>query len=251
MLAELTQLGLSQEEAKVYLATLELGGSYASNIARKAGVNRATCYHTLNNLKSKGFLNSFNKGKVLWFNAEPPQVIANIQEEKLEKAKELIPQLLSISNTLAFKPKIRFYEGIEGVKTIFEDILNTKEELLGYTNLNGLGNIMSDYFKKFCEKKIKNKIKTRIISPSTKDATKLIKQFYPKDYDKNLVEILLVNKDEFYFENDISIYENKVAVVSLNPDEVIGLIIESPTLAKSMRSIFNLAWLGATAFVAR
>ncbi len=251
MLAELTQLGLSQEEAKVYLATLELGGSYASNIATKAKVNRATCYHTLNNLKKKGFLNSFNKGKVLWFNAEPPQVIANIQEEKLEKAKELIPQLLSISNTLAFKPKMRFYEGIEGVKTIFEDILKTKDELLGYTNISALGELFAEYFKKFCKKKIENKIKTRNISPSTNNATKLIEQFYPKDYDKNLVEILLVNKDEFYFENDISIYENKVAVVSLNPDEVIGLIIESPTLAKSMRSIFNLAWLGATAFVAR
>jgi len=63
--------------------------------------------------------------------------------------------------------------------------------------------------------------------------------------------MLLVNKKEFFFENDISIYENKVAILAANPDELIGIIIESSTFAKSMRSIFNLAWLGATAFVAK
>lgn len=251
MLAELTQLGLSQEEAKVYLATLELGGSYASNIAKKAKVNRATCYHTLNNLKSKGFLTCYNKEKVLWFNAEAPQVIANIQEEKFKKAKELVPQLMGIANTSALKPKIRFYEGIENVKNVFEDILATKDELLGYTNLTGLGALFKGYLKEFCEKKIQKGIRTRNIAPATEEGVKIIKKYYPKDYDQKLLEILLVNKDEFYFENDISIYENKVAIISLNPDETMGLIIESPSYAKSMRSIFNLAWLGATAFVAR
>ena len=251
MLNELIQLGLTPEEAKVYLATLELGGSYASNIARKAGLNRASCYHTLNNLKKKGLLSSFNKGKILWFNAEHPEKLIRIEEEKLQKAQTLIPQLLSITNSLTLKPKIRFYEGTEGVKEIFGDILKTKDELLGYTNLKALGDLFQDYFKKYCHKKIEKKIKTRNIAPQTGEGVDILENYYPKNYDQNLVEILLVNKDEFYFENDISIYENKVAVVSLNPEEVMGIIIESPTLAKSMRSIFNLAWLGATAFVAR
>ncbi len=251
MINELTELGLTQEESKVYLAVLELGGSYASNIARKAGIKRATCYHTLNNLKQKGLLHSYSKGKVLWFNAEDPQKILSIQKAKLETAKNLIPQLLSITNTLAIKPKIRFYEGIEGAKSIFEDILTTKEEILGYTNIKKLGNLFPSYFKDFCKRKIQKKIKTRYLSPETGEGVDLIDQFYPKNYNRDLIEILLVNKDEFYFENDISIYDNKVAILSLNTDEPIGLLIESTTFAKSMKSIFNLAWLGATAFVAK
>lgn len=251
MLTELTSLGLTTEEAKVYLAILELGGSYASNIARKAKVNRATCYHTINNLKEKGLINSYTKGKVLWFNVEDPKKLIKIEQEKLEKAKQLIPQLLSISNTLTFKPKIRFYEGIEGVKTIHEDILTTKEEVLGYTNLKTLGELFKNYFKDFCKRKIEKKIKTRYLAPQTGEGVDLIDEFYPKDYDRKLIEILLVNKDEFDFENEISIYENKVAILSLNPNEPLGLIIESSSFAKSMKSIFNLAWLGATAFVAK
>lgn len=249
---ELINLGLSTEESKVYISILELGGSYASNIARKAQINRATCYHTLENLSKKGFISSYTKGKVLWFNAESPDRIIKSQTEKLERAKNIVPQLLSISNILTFKTKIRFFEGIEGVKAVFEDVLGSKEkEILGYTNIRELGDLFTDYFKNYCKRKIEKKIKTRYLAPATGEGVDLIDQFYPKNYDKNLVEVLLVNRKEFSFENEISIYENKVAVISLNPEEPMALLIESPTFAKSMRSIFNLAWLGATAFIAK
>ena len=76
-------------------------------------------------------------------------------------------------------------------------------------------------------------------------------QFLPKDYDPNLIEILLVNKEQFPFENEVLIFGNVVGIVSLNPDELLGLIVESPTLARTMRAVFDLAWLGATAFVAK
>lgn len=249
---ELVNIGLSPEESKVYISILELGGSFASNIARKAQINRATCYHTLDNLLKKGFISSYTKGKVLWFNAESPEKIVQTETERLARAKALIPQLLSISNTLTFKPKIRFFEGIEGIKTVFEDVFETKEkEILGYTNVRSLGDIFSDYFKNYCKRKIQKKIKTRYLAPQTGEGVDLIDQFYPKNYDKNLVEVLLVNKKEFSFENEISIYGNKVAIISLNPEEPMALLIESATFAKSMRSIFNLAWLGATAFIAK
>lgn len=40
-------------------------------------------------------------------------------------------------------------------------------------------------------------------------------------------------------------------VVSLNKDELLGVIMESPTFARTMKAVFDLAWLGATAFVAK
>ena len=228
MLNELVNLGLSQEESKAYLAILELGGSYASNIARKSGINRATCYHTLNNLVKKGLVNSHTKGKVLWFNAEDPKKIIKLEKEKLEKAKNLVPELLSISNTITFKPKIRFYEGKEGIKAVFEDALASKEkEILGYTNLKGLDEVLPPgYFKDYCKRKIQKKIKTRYLAPATGEGAGIIEKYYPKNYDPELVEVLLVNKKEFYFENEISIYGNKVTVISLKEDEPIALLIE-------------------------
>ena len=248
---ELINLGLTKEESKVYLSVVELGGAFVSSIARRAKVNRSTCYHTLDNLVKKGLVSSYQKGKVLHFVAEDPKRFQQIAEEKMERAKELIPQLQALTSTLAFKPKIRFFEGVEGVKSVFEDILNTGDEVLGYTNVKGLGELIPEYFRQFCHKKIKRNIKTRYIAPAVPEGVDMIDEYYPKKYDPNLLEILMVNPTEFNFQNEIAIYGNKVAIISLNPDELIGLIIEGKTFSESMKSFFDLAWLGATAFVAR
>ena len=248
---ELINLGLTTEESKVYVSTLELGGSFVSSIARKADVNRSTCYHTLENLVKKGLVSSYKRGKVLHFVAEDPKRFKQIAEEKVQQATDLIPQLLAMASTMASKPKIRFYEGVEGVKSIFEDVLSTKDEILGYTNLKSLTELFPEYFRQFCHKKVKQNIKTRYIAPATEEGVDMIDAYYPKQYDPNLLEILMVNPKEFNFQNEIAIYGNKVAIISLNKDELIGLILESPAFASSMKSFFDLAWLGATAFVAR
>ena len=248
---ELANLGLSPEESKVYLSILELGGSYVSAIAKRANVNRSTCYHTLDNLVKKGLISSYKKGKIVHFVAEDPGRFLRIAEDRMTRTKDLIPQLLSITNTLAFKPKIRFFEGVEGIKAIFEDMITTKSEILGYTTLEGLTELFPDFFKKYCHQKIKHKIKTRYICPATSEGVDMIDQFYPKNYDPSLLEMLMVNPQEFNFKNEIAIYGNKVAIISLNKDELIGLLMESKTIAQSMKSVFDLAWLGATSFVAR
>lgn len=248
---DLTDLGLTPEEAKVYLAVLELGSSFVSAIARRAKVNRSTCYYTLDNLVKKGLVSSYQKGKVLHFTAEEPSRLEKIAEERVQRAKNLIPQLVSLMNTHAFKPKIRFYEGLEGIKAIFEDVLTTKDEVLGYTNIKALTELFPDFFRQYCHKKIQNKIKTRTIAPATLEGVDLIDDYYPKEYDPNLLEILMVNPKEFTFQNEIAIYGNKVAIMSSNPDELIGLLVESANFAQTMKSVFDLAWLGATAFVAK
>lgn len=252
LVTDLEDMGLSHEEAKVYLALLELGSSYASMIAKKAGVNRVACYHTLDNLIKKGFITSFQKNKIKWFTVENPQILVNKQKEKLNRAEQLLPELLSITNALAYKPKIHYYEGLEGIKNIFEDTLTAKGELLGYTNLSDLPKVLPEEFiKEYAARKVKKRLKTRMLSPTSENALEYLNHYYPKDFDRNLVEILFVNRKEFMFEYEINIYGNKVAIISLNPDELIGLIIESPVYAKTQKAIFNLAWLGATSFVAR
>src|SRR3989338_10928687 len=142
---ELQELGFTKKEASVYLATLELGASAASIIARKAGIDRVNCYHLLENLMRKGFVSSFVKSHVRMFSAENPKKLVSMFEEKMHKARRLLPELLSMTNTLTFKPKIQFFEGIEGVKNIFLDTLTAKSEIVGYTNLKALIELLPNF----------------------------------------------------------------------------------------------------------
>ncbi len=248
---ELIKLGLSPEESKVYLAVLELGGAHVSLIAKKAQVNRVACYHTLGKLIKRGLINSLEKNKIKYFTIENPKTIVTKQRELLQKAEKLLPELLALRNSSSYNPKIQYYEGLEGIKNIFEDTLDTKE-LLGYTNLAQLPNVIpEDYLKQYAKNKLAKNIKTRMLSPISKKGLRYLDTYYPKNFDRNLVEILFINPKQFMFEYEINIYGDKVSIVSLNPDELIGLIIESPFYSKTQRGIFNLSWLGATSFVAK
>ncbi len=252
LISDLEELGLTPEESQVYLAVLELGGTYVSAIAKKAKVNRVGCYHTLGNLVKKGLVSSFSKNKVRYFAVESPQILVNQMEDKLARAKMILPELLSLTSTMAYKPKIQYYEGLQGIKNLLEDTLDAKGEIVGYTNLEELPKIIpEDYLRDFAKRKIGKSIRTRMLSPLTPTALDYLKRFYPSDYDLSLTEILFINPDEYPFEYEISIYDNFVSLISLSKEELVGLIMESPLYAKTQHSIFNLAWLGATSFVAR
>ncbi len=251
MLAELQKIGLTTEEARIYLACLEINGGAVSVIARKAGVHRVSCYHTIENLLQKRLLSQYNKNGVKCFAPEPPEQLMKLMEEKTILARSLLPELKSLTATIGFKPKIRFYEGRDGVEKVFTESLTAKREILGYTNLRNVTEFFPDFFRSYTHTKLKKGIKTRYLSPTTVETVHVLDQFLPEKYDKNLIEILLVNRNQFLFENEVLIFGNSVGIVSLNQDELLGLIVESATFARTMKAVFDLAWLGATAFVAK
>jgi len=249
---ELQTLGLTLEEAKVYHALLQLGGSYVSAIARKAEVHRVVCYKILDELVEKGLVSSFIKDGIKHYAIESPTILVRKEQERLERAEKLLPELLSITNALAYKPKIQYYEGLEGMKNIFEETLTATGEMLGYTNLDAIPKVIpEDFLRDYAQRKIAKGIKTRMLSPHTPKALRYLATYYPKGFDPNMIEILFVNPREFHFEYEITIYGDKVAILSLNPEERMGLIIESPVYARTQRAVFRLAWLGATSFVAK
>jgi len=251
MLTELTKLGFTNEEARIYLACLEIGGGPVSVIARKAQTPRVNCYYTIENLLKKKLLSEYNKNGVKCFAPEPPEQLMKMAEEKMNITKGLLPELRSLVSTFGFKPKIRFYEGQEGVERVFTESLSAKKEILGYTNLRSVTEFFPIFFTQYTQAKLSKGIKTRYLSPTTVDTVHVLDPFLPKEYDPNLIEILLVNKNQFLFENEVLIFGNSVGIVSLNKDELLGLIVESATFARTMKAVFDLAWLGATAFVAK
>lgn len=252
LISKLMDLGFTEDEAKAYLALLELGGAYVSAIAKKCGIHRVNCYKILDDLVEKGLVNRFVKNNVKHYSIDTPRILVQKQAEKLEQAKIMLPELFSITNALSYKPKIQYYEGVEGIKNIFEDTLSAEGEMIGYSNLKDIPQIISEeYLRNYARRKIEKKIKTRMLSPLTADALAYSKKYYPGNFDPNLVEIFFINPKQFPVEYEIMIYGNKVSIVSLNPKELMGMIIESPLYAKTQRSIFNLAWLGATSFVVK
>jgi hypothetical protein len=163
----------------------------------------------------------------------------------------LIPELIELQNTYYFKPKIQFFEGIDEVTNILKDLIESDGEVLGYTNFDVANEIFSDYLKEYSRSVLKLKKKHRLLCPNDSfNNNYILKNLQPR-MDAGILEIFAVNPSQFPFKNAQYIYDDKVATISFDKNELMGVIIESPSNAETNRSIFNLAWLGATSFVAK
>jgi len=125
----LEKIGLDKKQAKVYLASLEFGPTSIANLAIKSGIKRTTIHEFIDELVDQGYIIKTFKGKRKLYNAAPPETLETIWQRQNEIIKKLLPDLNFLASKSPQKPKIRYYEGVEGIKQVYEDYLTTKGEI--------------------------------------------------------------------------------------------------------------------------
>ncbi len=123
LLYSLHHYGFSEKESQIYLTLLELGSSIASSLARRAGINRSTTYSILEDLKRRGIVTEIVRNEVKYYSAISPDQLFKKWEEKYELLKADLPSLLAVTNKLNNRTRTQFFEGLEGLKQIFEEVL--------------------------------------------------------------------------------------------------------------------------------
>lgn len=243
MLATLTKIlegiGFNAKEADVYLACLDLAGASNANIARKTGLNRITNYEILKRLIIKGIIVSFEKKGVKYFAAVEPQIVIRQAQQRAAAAEHFLPEFSALANANEKKPKISFYEGLEGIKSIYEDSLTAKGEILTFTNPADIRDLLGDsYVDHYVKERVKKKISVRGLAPNDPEGKQELKAGIDLLRDTRLFPI-----DKFQISNEIMIYDDKIAIFS-GEDEM-GLLIQSPSLTESFRAIWAMSWENA------
>lgn len=238
-------MGLSDKEAKTYLASLELGPSSAQEIAKKAGLKRPTAYFAIDGLIKKGLMSSFEKGKKQFFAAESPERLVSVVANQKRKAaaleedlRHILPTMNSLFHLAGEKPGVRFFEGKEGIKAMQEDFLKSRASSL--ENIYPRDDFVKIFSKPerehYVRQREKKRIRVRTIYTSEAGAVLPAKD--------SLTERRFVSPKVFPFSADITIYGNMVAIATYR-GKLIGVIIESKEIAETLRLIFNLAWQAA------
>jgi sugar-specific transcriptional regulator TrmB len=235
-------IGLNDKEARVYLACLELGSSAVAEIARRARINRVTAYDVLEKLMKKGMVNTFLKRGIRLYDATDPQMVAAEVKRRQRDFLKSIPDLRRLRGD-TIHPRIRYFEGLDGVKAIYEDTLSSKTEILNYSNSKEIRDHWPNYDEEYVAKRVKHKIYLRGVSPADEHGA------WVHEHDKEYFrEIRLVPWEQFTFTNEINIYDDKVAIISYKDKPLIGMIIESLEIANTQRDIFKMAWEFAEKF---
>lgn len=251
----LQKIGLSEKDSDVYLACLELGTQPASIIAKRAGLKRPTTYLILEGLLRKGLVSEYVGSNVKYFTAVSPEYLLNYVEKQRRELsshqrelEQYLPQFQALTNPYSLNPKVRFYEGLEGIERTMDDTLTAQTEILNYTSIDRLFSreelkrYMINYGKR---RVLEKKIPLRAIVVETPLARKYIEEDYVDKGNLGLTRKRWFPKDITLFDNEINIYDNKMAICCIGKNELLGIIIESDGIAASQRSIFELAWRSA------
>lgn len=232
---ELIKLGLSPNEAKCYLALLELGSGSANEISRKSGVHRVAVYDALRGLREKGLVSQIMKANKLFFEAANPAKIKEIIDEKkrvLENAEKIIPQLEVLSKAVKEKQEVHSFKGVAGLKTVFQDMLNSRTEILDFGAEWRIKDVMPYYYPQWDNERVRKNIKMRIVA-NVQIKSKAVKKL-------RLTKIRFVPQ-EFTSQVSTYIYENKVAMI-MWVDSPLAVVVEHSKIADSYRNYFEYMW---------
>ena len=224
---QLKEAGLTENESKVYLALLDLGPSLAGQISRKTGLHRRTVYDTTEMLIKKGLIGYILKNNRRLFQASNPNRFIEILREKEDILTPIVSELMEKFVMTREKEETNFYKGKEGLKTIFEDQLESKEILILGASPKAY-EVLQFYFKWYDKKRKQRKIKSRIIATDKKLKRIPLAEirYLPQKYSSPMA---------------VNIYGDKTAIIlwAKNP---IAIVIKEKEIAEAYKKYFEIMW---------
>lgn len=241
----LEQIGLTKTEIKIYLSLLKLGQSTTTNIIRDSKIHASKVYEFLDKLIQKGLVSYVVKSNKKYFTASKPEQIKEFLREKQREIKEqeaeidkILPSLNSIKKEGEDKINSEIYEGLRGLKSVYEKIFQTLKE--GETQyIIGVPKLANDQLEAFIlewhKRRIKKGIKCKYLFQSEAKKYGKIREKMP------YTEVKYLPK-EIISPMWIEVFGDSVAIGHIKKYNAILFLIQDKEISKGYLDYFNLIW---------
>jgi len=251
MIITLKKAGLTDGEARVYLAVTELGESSVGKIVEKSKVTKSIIYQILEKLTDKGLISFFYKEKTKHFQAEPPTNLLefleqqkNTIDETEKEVKEIIPKLL-MQRATAKHSIVTVYEGFKGLMTAYKkrfDVLKEGEEYINWGLPATQPKHHHIYWERDHKERVKRKIKAKLL------------------YNHNVPDETLKGRNSFKYIDArrmpldveapswIMVYKDIVVMAIPQGIHPITIEIHNPEIANSFTKYFEWFWKKSKSF---
>lgn len=231
----LKDLGLSQNEAKVYTALIEMGASTATKISEKSRVHRTNVYEALDRLKKKSLVACVTKKKTTLFEATDPATLSIIIKEKEAKLNAILPQFKLAQQLSQKKDSVHLGEGLIAVKNAYNSTLEKNKPIYTMGSPKAASDVARHFLDKFHRQRIAKKIPMyHIYNADAKERIDVIKK-WPYTY----VRVLPAK-----FNSPVStgICGDEVTLKFWNKKDGMAITIKSEKVAKAYQNYFDLLW---------
>lgn len=247
ILGTLHNLGLSENQSKVYLACLQLGRASVLQIAQYSNLKRPSVYLLLDDLQNQGLVTKTQTHNKTKYQAESPTLLIKKLEQQHSLATSILPSLQALYNVDPEKPTIKIAEGINGVRSVYNTIfdymkIHKNEELLIFGALKDatyfFASEVIDYFYTTLGQ-TKNHI--RELGNNDPETRKYFRssQRLNQNHDIRFIQSV----DGAFSQADNMLFGNTLVIFSVK-EKIFATTIQSTSIAITYRSLFNMAWRG-------
>ena len=252
VLEELLELGFTENEAKVYLACLELGKGSVTQISKKSGLNRTTGYDILERLGIRGLINmALGKGEKRLYSAMSPSRLKqylegkkSLYDKRLQKLEKTLPNLQLLYKESELKPVIKIVEGVEAMKQMACEELDTKDVIYSFANLENYAETFEEMGKQRSLERFKIGLQEKCLSIDGKYARAWYDRVYGgnKKLQKNTEYRWLKTDNKYFTAGEVIIFDDKVIGVLSKTSDNVSFEIQSKTFANFLKILFEIAW---------
>lgn len=230
---------LTDKESALYLALLPLGSSPISTIAKLAWLPRPTAYHCVESMIDKWVVTTIKRQNVLHCTAVLPELLYDKFQERLMVFKDSLPLFASLSWAKGAPIKMRFFEWLDEVKTLYYDQLTSSTGIRSFLGTTNISSVLMDFFRQvFLPLRVEREIVARKILTNTPQA----QLFSSRDHEEYR-QSLLIDSLNLWDGNEIAIYwPNKVGIALFHTTKPTGVIIENEQLYQTLSGLFELLW---------
>ncbi len=232
----LKSLGLLESEIKTYMAALENGAGTAVDLSKQTGLSRQAVYSAIESLTERGIMSSVMHGKKKLYSAEDPVKLLAYARRREQEMKEHLRDLERSIPELKLqmgkdRPVVKVFEGKEGIRAVIEEMKEVKSNVSQeISDLDALKTILTpDDLKPLRQQVKKQHIRGEGIYSG------MIGRPNPN------AERYLLPPELGHFKSNISIYDDKFVLVSFE-GRLTAIVIESATLTRALRVLFQLAF---------
>jgi DNA-binding MarR family transcriptional regulator len=241
LIKKISSLGLTEKEARVYVALLQLGNGSAYGVAVKSGLKKPTAYVILDELVEKGLAYHIPREKKRRYAAISPEKLMQEAEARFIAAKQTLPELLSLYKSTAVQQKARtlYFDGVSGMRQALE--YKEKElrgkEIIGFfaSASQATPEVLQLYFEWNTHHK-KYGTKLRGFTTTDESLEGIIKDNGPEHYSN----LKVLPHADYAPSVSMDSALDFVRIQLIGASQIV--IIESLDFAQSFRQIFELAW---------
>lgn len=232
---------MTDKEAKVYLAVLEAGEATVGSIAMKTRIKRPTVYTIIESLHHRGLVSQQARQGIKRISALPPQVLIERFRNSVAQAENILPQLLEMAYASPLKPRLRFLEGIDGIKEVIREV-NTipyAEPGLIFTDYQSMPKDVFTLIRQTVKHRQESKNYLRILVPRN------ARNIEVKAEEKRLhyAEHRIANFPTNTFPLELTLFGgSKVGFLSFEKNEYFGVIIDSKAIYLLLKNLFLMVW---------